>query len=551
MVEKGESDGDSMKKSELVYNFICTDVSDEHLAESVRLGNTVGVTANAVQENLGIVRNNASSILNQLCKEGKIIKIQTRPVRFIDKNAVMNAAGGYMPEQASYTPEEFAELFKDKRRTTEPDPFAKLLGYSGSLAGQVSQAKAAIVYPPKGLHTLLLGESGVGKTTFATAMYEYGMQVHSRESREFPFITFNCADYFNNPQLLLSQLFGHVKNAFTGAEREKVGLVEQADGGILFLDEVHRLPPEGQEMLFYLMDKGEYSRLGESGIKRKSSLLIIAATTEDPNGALLTTFLRRIPVNIVLPPFAEKSIGEKVEIIEYFLRFEAINLNKKLIVAPEVIKSLAINDFCDGNIGQIRSEIKLLCAKAFLQHLQAKQAMKLEYNMLSKEVREGLFNYSKQSRSITSYLDLFTEDIIISPVKDASLADLAVQDDIYDLILDKLNYLTEQGLAAELITKEIGHEIVDYFAGINKHFQTASVNLMNLYKFVAKDIVDITKELIEYAERELKIKFNYRFVFGLSLHIKAFLERIRKNDFVPNEHLNEIKSANQIGRAHV
>ena len=66
-------------------------------------------------------------------------------------------------------------------------------------------------------------------------------------------------------------MFGHVKGAFTGADTDKIGLVEKANGGILFLDEVHRLPPDGQEMLFYLMDKGEYNRLGD-GSKRKSNV---------------------------------------------------------------------------------------------------------------------------------------------------------------------------------------------------------------------------------------------------------------------------------------
>ena len=106
-----------------------------------------------------------------------------------------------------------------------------LLGYNSSLLSQVRQAKAAIVYPPKGLHTLLLGESGVGKTTFAQAMHAYGLLMNIKKIK-ISFCNLNCADYFNNPQLLLSQLFGHVKGAFTGADTDKIGLVEKANGGI-------------------------------------------------------------------------------------------------------------------------------------------------------------------------------------------------------------------------------------------------------------------------------------------------------------------------------
>ena len=60
-------------------------------------------------------------------------------------------------------------------------------------------------------------------------------------------IVFNCADYANNPELLMSHLFGYVRGAFTGADQEKTGIIDQADESMLFLDEIHRLPPEGQK----------------------------------------------------------------------------------------------------------------------------------------------------------------------------------------------------------------------------------------------------------------------------------------------------------------
>ncbi len=80
------------------------------------------------------------------------------------------------------------------------------------------------------------------------------------------------------------------KGAFTGADQDKIGLIENADEGILLLDEIHRLSPETQEMLFLLMDKGVYRRLGETDKYRKANVLIIGATTENINSALLQTF---------------------------------------------------------------------------------------------------------------------------------------------------------------------------------------------------------------------------------------------------------------------
>jgi transcriptional regulator with AAA-type ATPase domain len=101
------------------------------------------------------------------------------------------------------------------------------------------------------MHILILGETVVGKSMFAELIHKYAVEME-RMVKNSPFVVFNCADYANNPQLLLSQLFGTKKGAYTGADADKVGLVEKADNGILFLDEVHRLPPEGQEMFFSL-----------------------------------------------------------------------------------------------------------------------------------------------------------------------------------------------------------------------------------------------------------------------------------------------------------
>ncbi len=86
-----------------------------------------------------------------------------------------------------------------------------MIGATGSLELAIKQAKAAILYPPNGLHTLITGPTGVGKTTFAEIMYQYAIYTGSiPEDAEL--IIFNCSEYADNPpQLILSQLFGHKK----------------------------------------------------------------------------------------------------------------------------------------------------------------------------------------------------------------------------------------------------------------------------------------------------------------------------------------------------
>lgn len=132
-----------------------------------------------------------------------------------------------------------------------------------------------------------------------------------------PLVYFNCAEYAHNPELLFAFIWSSA-GRFTGASENKAGLVEQADGGYLLLDEVHRLPYEGQEKLFSILDKGQYRPLGSSATARSITVRLICATTEPVSSALLRTFQRRIRVCIDLPGIRQRSVEEQVELIVGF-----------------------------------------------------------------------------------------------------------------------------------------------------------------------------------------------------------------------------------------
>ncbi|MEG0744691.1 MAG: sigma 54-interacting transcriptional regulator, partial [Erysipelotrichaceae bacterium] len=158
--------------------------------------------------------------------------------------------------------------------------FSDLIGVKGSLKNAVEQCKSAVFYPNKGMSILLTGPSGVGKSYIASLLHKYAIQ-KGRVNEDAPFVVFNCADYADNPELLSASLFGYIKGSFTGADGDHIGSLESADGGYLFLDEVHRLSPEGQEKLFVFMDQGVFKRLGESKAERKANVRFIFATTEN------------------------------------------------------------------------------------------------------------------------------------------------------------------------------------------------------------------------------------------------------------------------------
>ncbi|MGL5899913.1 MAG: sigma 54-interacting transcriptional regulator, partial [Lactobacillaceae bacterium] len=232
-----------MKRIERVYQALldewrqtsCKEIEQKH-----------GSTTQEIATKLKLSRANTSTELNRLVRQAKVIKIKDFPIRYLPVEVVRKEFN--LKNLNYYEINSFADLplthnlagtQKAKIIDTKlQNPLENMIGYRGILRQAVIQAKAALMYPPHGLHMMLLGPTGVGKTYFANCIYQYAkyQQIFNQDA---PFISFNCADYYNNPQLLLSLLFGYAKGAYTGAVKDQSGLVEQADGGILFLDEVH------------------------------------------------------------------------------------------------------------------------------------------------------------------------------------------------------------------------------------------------------------------------------------------------------------------------
>ncbi|MFS2222331.1 sigma 54-interacting transcriptional regulator [Pantoea sp. B65] len=306
--------------------------------------NPAGFTAQDCADFIPVNRSVISHYLNRLCDDQKLVKENTRPVRFF----------------VNHTP----PLLSNKPVVSKaPDSFSRLIGADGSLARSVALCRSAVDYPDEGLPVLLAGESGVGKSHLATLIYDYALE-RGFIAADKPLIELNCADYANNPELLSSTLFGYVRGAFTGADKEKRGAFDDADGGFLFLDEVHRLSAENQEKLFLFMDKGYFYRLGDNRSQHPAKIRFIFATTENIDTALLNTFRRRIPVRVNLPNFISRPLTERVAQVEFFLRQEAQSLARDICLDTSLMHQLVMSPV-RGNIGELKNQIKVICASAW------------------------------------------------------------------------------------------------------------------------------------------------------------------------------------------
>lgn len=322
-------------------------------------------TAGGIAQALNAKRNTVSLYLNQLTNEHKLVKVQTRPVRFIHRAQFEKS--NYALKKDTYLT--VAQLEQENNNQDILKSFAQI---NPSLKESVERVRAAVLYPNNGLPLLITGESGTGKS-YLVGLINRFCRTNKLIKTTAPFVTVNCAQYADNPELLTSNLFGYKKGAFTGADQDHDGAFVEANGGILFLDEVHRLGPKGQEKLFTYLDQGLVYPVGETSHGKRVSVRLCFATTEEVENNFLTTFMRRIPVKISLPPLSQRSREERLNLIYTLLCNEQREIAKPIIVSDQVLEMLA-NYLPVGNIGDLKNAIKLTIARA---NADAKKANKL------------------------------------------------------------------------------------------------------------------------------------------------------------------------------
>jgi NtrC-family two-component system response regulator AlgB len=213
------------------------------------------------------------------------------------------------------------------------------------LAFQVAPSEATV---------LLRGESGTGKGVLARA-------IHKRSNRaNSPFVTVHCPSL--SSELLESELFGHVKGAFTGAVRNTEGKVAAAEGGTLFFDEIGDVPATVQPKLLRLLQDRSYERVGETTI-RVANVRIIAATNRDLAAAVTAgrfredLFYRLNVIDIELPPLRQRP-RDILPLAEHLLAFFARQTGKAVRAFAADAEAALLRHKWPGNIRELRNAIE-------------------------------------------------------------------------------------------------------------------------------------------------------------------------------------------------
>jgi formate hydrogenlyase transcriptional activator len=261
-----------------------------------------------------------------------------------------------MPMSSFAHANEFITANRDESTVIKPDAactpyFEGIVGSSEPLRRVIEQvAKVA----PTDATVLILGETGTGKELVARA-------IHNRSGRASrPFVPLNCGAI--EPSLLISELFGHEKGAFTGAVQRRLGRFECANSGTIFLDEVGELPRDAQVALLRVLQEREFERLG--GTQTISTdVRVIAATNRDLNsaaseGAFRQDLLYRLNVFPIRLPALRERVDDIPLLAEYLIYHSARSLGKRILSISRRTLDLFRAYEWPGNIRELQNIIE-------------------------------------------------------------------------------------------------------------------------------------------------------------------------------------------------
>jgi DNA-binding NtrC family response regulator len=203
------------------------------------------------------------------------------------------------------------------------------------------------------VNVLITGESGTGKELVTRAIHDFSERKHR------PFVSVNCSGLTDT--LLESELFGHTRNAFTGAERDRSGLFEAADGGTLFLDELASTSPAFQASLLRVLQSGEVRKVGSTQSRRVN--VRVTAASNAPLQKLVAAgsfradlYYRLSVLGIVLPPLRQRA-GDVELLTAHFLRLFQPAGAPLPRLTREAVQALAVHDF-PGNVRELENALR-------------------------------------------------------------------------------------------------------------------------------------------------------------------------------------------------
>lgn len=260
--------------------------------------------------------------------------------------------------------------------------FESILGKSRAITESINLARKVAVTDTT---VLLLGETGTGKEVFAQAIHQTSPRISK------PFVAVNCSGF--NPELLESELFGYLAGAFTGAVKDKKGLIEEADEGTIFLDEIGEMNMDLQAKLLRVLENQTYIKVGATQTS-KVNVRIIAATNRDlkkeaeKGNFRLDLYYRLSIFTIELPPLTHRK-EDILLIAQHYLREFTAKVNKPEFSMEKEFSRLLLNHNWKGNIRELKNVMERVVILAEESQLGAHL---LPYEFHNERITDDPFN---------------------------------------------------------------------------------------------------------------------------------------------------------------
>lgn len=470
---------------EKIYNYI--------VKKSEGAAKTFFYTEDLSKE-LDMQRSNLSAILNQLVDEKRLVKDNSRPVKY----QLINHPLSFQVEDSC---------------------FRQLIGHETGLSSQVRLAKAAILYPQYSLPSLIHGEDGTGKTIFANYMHKF-----AKEKGVLPKdadIHVIDGESFNN-NLTLEENIESFRNTVT-----------EATAGTLLIEQIDACPMPLVKLIMDQIDRY---------ISTQNNRFFICTTSDRVKSDIEYTLGNRFSVIINLPSLEDRSLEERYQFVKEYINHEADKIKRNIHVNSELLRCLLLYP-CEGNIQQLRNEIKLGCANAYVREFNSESDyLYLYLSDFPTYIRKGFLFYKENKDEIeelipTSYSYTFTGN------KMNKIETGLSQDEnhsIYEMIDSKVTELKKRGITQEDINTIISIDIDNDIYSFTKEINRNRIDKDVLSSIIDTRVIQFVDNFLNDASKELARVFPEAVYSGLSLTLSSAITNEEKGQRISNEKILEV-----------
>lgn len=502
------------------------------LLESGDLDNK-GADAHTLSIDLKLDRANVSRILNSLWKDGSLIKFQGKPTLFLDRKVISRNYPGIFIPQTVAKGEKLSTLLHSARAEETQEAMTsleQLIGAKSSLKEAIISAKAAVAYPPHGLHILLHGSIGVGKGRFAQCMHLYKKST-CMDGEPIPFVTVSCHNFSENPKLFSQQLLGHARDVISNKARR--GFLDTAKGGMLFFDEIEYLPSASLDLLASILTRGSYNRIGDT-TARQVQCMVVASTTRPKEEETIRVLVESLPVAIHIPDLEERGIYEKIELILQLFAGEARSIRLPIRLSRDVLAVMAAMHY-DKNIIQLAGEVKSACSRAYLDSITNRyQTIYIHIHNLSRELLSFHGCSSEQRDNIRHILEDIPDKYVELDKNGYSKYMEYHSFSRMEPISESQKQLERRLLKDTLSIDNIYQSVADHISALSGCTDTELYGIKrNIYPIVLQIVVAQLQKKGRFEESRKHIHLLY----GILLHITNLLKRTDIHSQLPGQEM--------------